>query len=63
MTNMERNGRMTQMHAIVSFDVDTLPQANHGYVGAPAVKTGVPRATVPVRDGRSQGVSNLYHIV
>lgn len=58
--NVERNGKMTQMHAIVSFDIDQLPQAGHGYTGvvdpnsAAATRlTAVPRAKVPVRDGRS----------
>ena len=50
---------MVEAHAIVTFDVAQLPQANHGYTGAgAALRTNVPRAKVPVRDGHSQGVSN-----
>jgi len=28
---------MTQMHAIVTFDIGTLPQANHSYQGVSEV--------------------------
>ena len=55
---------MTQMHAIISFDINQLPQAAHNYQGSgvgggsqPALITNIPRAKVPVRDGHSQGVS------
>ena len=30
-TPIERNGRMTELHQILSFDVDKLPQASHKY--------------------------------
>lgn len=58
-TPVERNGRMTERHDILSFDVDKLPQATqHQYVGkaTTAGLTSVPRAKVPVKDGISQRV-------
>jgi len=57
---------MTQMHAIISFDISALPEARHNYIGTgvannpiqqPNRMQGIPRAKVPVRDGHSQGVS------
>ena len=63
-TEVERRGTMTQMHAIVSFDLNSMAQTNHSYVGpgafggaAAAGSVGlvknIPRAKVPVRDGQS----------
>ena len=61
---IERRGVMTEAHTIVSFDINSLPEANHGYSGMGAQTTGlvknIPRAKVPVRDGHSQGVSTLH---
>ena len=61
MMEVEKNGRLTQMHQILSFDIDQLPQANHKYnptilsAGSLEAKlSNLPRAKVPVRDGRSQ---------
>ena len=60
----ERRGQTVAMHAIISFDLNQLPQANHSYTGPAAavegsthLRTNLPRAKVPVRDGQSQGVS------
>lgn len=47
---------MTELHQILSFDVDKLPQATtHKYgVDKPSsLLTTVPRAKVPVKDGMS----------
>jgi hypothetical protein len=55
-TPIERNGRMTELHQILSFDVDKLPQASHKYGVDEAQKQSVaniPRAKVPVKDGMS----------
>jgi len=53
---------MTEAHAIISFDIGQLPQAQHGYTGqgATMAKMNIPRAKVPVRDGHSQGVSHDF---
>ena len=70
-TEVERRGQMTQMHAILAFDIDQLPQSQHSYSGVGAFSEGsaagkvqviknVPRAKVPVRDGHSQGVSCAF---
>jgi len=60
-TPVERNGRMTELHQILAFDVDKLPQAaTHKYGEDLPTKlsqlTMVPRAKVPVKDGMSQNV-------
>ena len=39
-TEVERRGQMTQMHAIVSFDISALPQAAHNYTGSGAATNG-----------------------
>lgn len=54
-TPVERNGRMTELHQILSFDVDKLPQSTqHTYGGEdPSKLTSIPRAKVPVKDGMS----------
>lgn len=56
---MEKNGRVMQMHSIVSFDINSIEQAKkHKFTGT-ASQTGFirERVKVPVKDGRSQGVS------
>lgn len=50
----EKNGRLVEMHQVLSFDVDTLPQAKHSYTGAGfSGFSKVARVKVPVKDGRS----------
>jgi hypothetical protein len=54
-TPVERNGKMTEMHQILTFDVDKLPQATTHKFGEekPSMLTTVPRSKVPVKDGMS----------
>jgi len=66
-TPIERNGRMTELHQILSFDIDKLPlSATHKYgvdmtrakgAGSGGILASLPRAKVPVKDGMSQSVS------
>ena len=52
------NGSEVDLHNILAFDVKQLPQASkHQYVGEDAKAPSI-RAKVPVKDGRSQAVSN-----
>ena len=55
------NGKEFDSHSILSFDVSKLPQASqHKYVGEDNSQAPTVRAKVPVKDGRSQSVSQLY---
>ena len=49
----EKNGSMVEMHQIISFDVDSLPEAKHKYSGVGLGFSKVARVKVPVKDGRS----------
>ena len=50
------SGRVVDVHNILAFDVTKLPQATqHKYTGdaGMAFGAGLPRAKVPVKDGKS----------
>ena len=55
---MEKNGKVMQMHSIVSFDINSIEQAKqHKFQGTSTQVKGLARVKVPVKDGRSYGVS------
>ena len=57
MPKVREDGQVTEMHHIVSFDIDKMPEAGlHQYDGThQTLATGIKRTKVPVKDGRSQG--------